>query len=172
MIAFGEPQPGIGYRDRPGAYALAFEPARGLLVLDTEDGLELPGGGIEAGEGPVEALARELVEETGYRLAGYRPLVGARQYLTRPVVGKFYHKLCSFYLVSLAGPPAAPSEPDSRPRWCAPQAALGAMAEGCQNWALAFALEVAADFTGTAGWPLQPAGRSGWAGAPNTSVKA
>jgi 8-oxo-dGTP diphosphatase len=166
MIAFGAPQPGIGYRDRPGAYALAFEASRGLLVLDTEDGLELPGGGIEAGEGPVEALARELIEETGYRLAGCLPLVGARQYLTRPAVGKFYHKLCSFYLVRLAGPPAVPSEPGNHPRWTDPPLALGAMAEECQNWALAFALEFAADFVGEAGWPLHSVGGS------KTSAKA
>lgn len=37
--------------------------------------LELPAGGIDGGESPADAAARELVEETGYRAATIEPLL-------------------------------------------------------------------------------------------------
>ncbi len=36
---------------------------------------ELPGGLVEAGESPVETVAREIVEETGYRARSLRPAI-------------------------------------------------------------------------------------------------
>lgn len=73
---------------------------RGVLLAVREDlrGWELPGGTLEPGERPREALQRELHEETGlhtevldrvgdYRRTGFRPHT-ARVYRCRPLGGR------------------------------------------------------------------------------------
>ena len=54
-----------------GVKVMAFNPARELLLIRNTYGRRhlfmLPGGGIERGESPADAAARELQEETGIR---------------------------------------------------------------------------------------------------------
>ncbi len=62
-------------------YALAFTEEGRLLLVGGgpgDPGWWLPGGGVEAGEGPEEALARELREEAGARLHNLTP-IGAQR---------------------------------------------------------------------------------------------
>jgi 8-oxo-dGTP pyrophosphatase MutT (NUDIX family) len=63
------------------AGAVVYDPDRGLLLLwrhrfitDTW-GWEIPAGGIDPGETPIEGAARETLEETGWRAGPLRPLV-------------------------------------------------------------------------------------------------
>lgn len=50
--------------------------ARELLVFEhaglPDAGLQVPGGTVEAGETPIEAVAREVLEESGLPLEGWR----------------------------------------------------------------------------------------------------
>ena len=142
MLAFDRPDPRYRYTDRWGAYAFVLEPGRGLFLVETPDGWELPGGGIEAGESPVQALEREIWEETGHRLRTARPFVTVRQIWTRPDKGTFFNKICTVFLASVEGPLQAPLEADHRPFWTDPAATRGRMAETYKAWVIERALEV------------------------------
>ena len=141
MIDFDAPQPGREYIDRPGSYAIAFRPGSGLVLVETKDGWEIPGGGIEPGETGETALAREMLEETGFRVVEARPLVCVRQWLTKPVEGKFFRKFSTFYQVALEDSGVGPSEAGHRPFWGSPAEAYGRMAESSHEWILGLVVE-------------------------------
>ena len=69
-------------RDLPAAGVVVHAPDRGLLLLWRHRfitrtwGWEIPAGRVEAGEDVMAAAAREVLEETGWRPAGLRPLFG------------------------------------------------------------------------------------------------
>ncbi|MFD8116756.1 NUDIX hydrolase [Streptomyces microflavus] len=93
-------------RTRVSAYAIAVEDERLLLTRLSDaspvfaPGLwHMPGGGIDPGEQPVEALSRELREETGRELADALPL-DARTYAVRRN-GVSWSLTALFYAVAL-----------------------------------------------------------------------
>lgn len=119
------PDPSVRYRARPGAYAiLAGTGARAGQVLLTEtDEVQLPGGGIDPGEGVLAALHREVWEETGHRCGALRRVGAFRRYVWMPDYAMHAAKLCHVY-AGIAGPRVGPpAEPDHAPLWvCAPDA--------------------------------------------------
>lgn len=63
--------PGQPIRQRATAFVIRRDPMPALLVYyhpNIKAGLYLPGGGIEAGEAPFDAVCRELIEESGLDL--------------------------------------------------------------------------------------------------------
>jgi 8-oxo-dGTP pyrophosphatase MutT (NUDIX family) len=60
---------------RPAAYAITIK-GNTVLLVKVGNGHHLPGGGIELGEFPEQALIREVKEETGYSV-GNPKLVGS-----------------------------------------------------------------------------------------------
>ena len=109
---YGEPlKPGQRYRRRPGVYAVLL---RGDSILTTFQQapvpeFQLPGGGIDAGEHPVAALHREVIEETGWEINVIRRIGAFRRFTYMPEYDLWAEKLCAVYLarpVLRLGPPS------------------------------------------------------------------
>ncbi len=120
MRRFGEPViPDMTYRNRPGAYGVIRDGDDVLLTEQAEPRREyqLPGGGIDSGEGAVRALHRECYEETGWRIAVIRRLGAFQRYAFMPEYDLWARKVCHVYLcrpVLRVGPPV---EPGHRALW-------------------------------------------------------
>lgn len=134
---FGRPAAGVVYGERPSVYGLAADGAGRILACRRSGGrVVLPGGGLDADESPLEALAREVAEETGYRVRSARELGRARQYHTRRIGKPPVNKLCRFYAVEVERDPTLDCEADHEPVWLSPAALLPAFTFESHRWAL------------------------------------
>ncbi len=117
MRRFGDPpRPGLHYTLRPGCYAILPLKA-GLLVTfqrEPRPEFQLPGGGIDAGESPLQALHREVREETGWIIARPRRLGAFRRFVYIPEYDMWAEKLCHIYLAEPVRRVGEPSEPGHR----------------------------------------------------------
>ena len=68
MIRIGQKIEGERYIKRPGAYAIIEHKEDDKIAIATDGDWFLLGGGIEDGETEIEALRRELIEESGYSI--------------------------------------------------------------------------------------------------------
>ncbi len=114
MRKFGDPvEPGRRYATRHGAYGVICD---GPDVLVTEQAeptpeFQLPGGGLDPGEGALRALHRECLEETGWTIRPLRRLGAFQRYAYMPEYDLWARKICHVYLcrpVRRLGPPAEP----------------------------------------------------------------
>lgn len=99
-------------RLRHSVRALLVDPDDRLLLCraHTPDGLTVwiaPGGGIESGETLLEALARELMEEVGFRLDAEPPHVWHSTIVSPDHVPGFDGTINDYYLIRTA--PFVPS---------------------------------------------------------------
>jgi len=130
MRRYGEPRrPDIRYRLRPGAYAIL--PRDGHLLLthqaEPEPEFQLPGGGIDAGESVIPALAREIVEETGWHVAGLRRIGVYRRFTYMPEYDLWAEKVCRIYVGRPTRRLGPPTEAGHTEVWSEPEAALDAL---------------------------------------------
>lgn len=102
--------PGRRYRERPGAYAVILDGSDVLVTYEEgEREFQLPGGGLDPGEGALRALQRECLEETGWRIRALRRLGAFQRYTYMPNYGFWTRKVCHVYLarpVRRIGPPS------------------------------------------------------------------
>jgi 8-oxo-dGTP diphosphatase len=94
--AGGSPEPAVpsaGLRIREAVRAVLLDPDDRLLLVrfefPTATRWALPGGGIEAGETPEDALRRELAEEVGLLDPEIGPLIWTRTHIVAFIGGMF-----------------------------------------------------------------------------------
>jgi 8-oxo-dGTP diphosphatase len=97
---FGQPPlPNHRYILRAGAYAIMPLQNRLLLTAQVSNfvDIQLPGGGIDPGESPIRALHREVMEETGWRIATPKRLGAFRRFIFMPEYDLWAEKVCHIY---------------------------------------------------------------------------
>lgn len=127
MRRFGERVvSGQAYRRRPGAYGVLLRDGAILLTHQAEPVPEyqLPGGGIDPGEGPVEALHREVYEETGWAIAAPRRVGVYKRFVWMPEYRFFAEKICHVYVARPVLRRGEPTEPGHRAVWAEARAAM------------------------------------------------
>ena len=87
---------------------------RFLMVAQITDEVELmlPGGGIDPGESPLQALHREVLEEIGWRIARPRRFGAFRRFVFMPEYDLWAEKLCHVYVAHPVRQIAEPIELD------------------------------------------------------------
>lgn len=108
------------YRPRPGAYGFLVDGEMALLTQQMDNNLpevQFPGGGIDPGESPIQALHRECLEETGWRVAVERRLGAYRRFVYMPEYEMWAEKICHIYLARPIIQITEPSEPDHETLW-------------------------------------------------------
>lgn len=124
MRRIGEPwRPGKPYRDRMGAYAIIVGRDGNLLLVDEEGELQLPGGGIDPGESPVQAMHREAREETGWRISELRRIGSFQRYVYIPQYTMWARKSQLIFIARAVRPLGPPTESWHIPLWMAPEVA-------------------------------------------------
>ena len=100
MRRYGTQNPNITYTRRPGAYAIILGEQGMLLTYQGAPHFEyqLPGGGIDPGEMPVQALHREVMEETGWKIEPIRRLTVYKRFIYMPEYEIHAEKICHIYL--------------------------------------------------------------------------
>lgn len=117
---FGEPvRNGVRYRQRPGVYAVLIRGDRVLLTHQRSPVPEyqLPGGGIDDGESMMRALHREVLEETGWTIAGPKRLGAFRRFTYMPDYALWAEKVCHIYLARPTLHQGPPSEAGHSAIW-------------------------------------------------------
>jgi 8-oxo-dGTP diphosphatase len=128
---FGDaPETGRSYRLRTGAYAIL--PLGDGLLLTHQDApepeVQLPGGGVDPGESPVQALIREVYEETGWRIARARRLGAYRRFTYMPEYDLWAEKMCLIYMAVPVMRYGNPLEPGHTALWMGVDDALDTLA--------------------------------------------
>jgi 8-oxo-dGTP diphosphatase len=74
--------------------------------------IQLPGGGIDFGESPIQALYREVMEETGWRIAAPKRLGAFRRFVYMPEYDQWAEKICHVYVARPTRQVCDPIEPN------------------------------------------------------------
>lgn len=102
--------------------------------------MQLPGGGIDPGEQPLQALHREVWEETGWRIGEAQRFCSFQRFAWLPDYQYWARKTQTIYLARAVYRLAPPQEPGHIPHWLAPEEALQRLSVTGDRWALRLAM--------------------------------
>jgi 8-oxo-dGTP pyrophosphatase MutT (NUDIX family) len=125
------------YIDRPGSYAIEFDAAGRVGLVETPTGRHLPGGGAQPGESLEETLSREVREECGRDVVSSREVCRAVEWVDAPGEG-YFRKRCVFFVAELGDPGVDAGEHGLL--WLEPVEALRDVRFDSQRWAIEQAL--------------------------------
>jgi 8-oxo-dGTP diphosphatase len=132
---FGERVAGERYVVRPSAYAVIENEQGDVATVLTPLGPFLPGGGIEAGESPEEAVVREAREECGLLVRADGEIARAIQFSYSKTERCYFEKRIVFLRAILEGTTAA-LEADHELVWLPPETAAARMWHESHAWVL------------------------------------
>jgi 8-oxo-dGTP diphosphatase len=132
---FGQRLAGEDYIVRPSAYAIVEDGKGNVATVITPLGLFLPGGGIEAGETPGEAVVREAREECGLLVRADREVAQAVQFSYSKTERCHFEKRIVFLRAILFGTTAA-VEADHELVWQPAATAAARMWHESHGWVL------------------------------------
>lgn len=123
------------YKKRAGVYAIIRRKEDNKIGIVTDGDFFFLGGGIEEGETKIEALKRELIEESGYTLKNIKEFdeVGEFGYAK----GKGYLEMISYvYVAEFDEKVSEPIEKDHTVLWVNPEEYVGKMFREWQEYIL------------------------------------
>ena len=87
---------------RPSIYGIAINENNEILISPTLDGFDFPGGGIDKGENHIDALIREVKEESGLDITVGDIITSATSFF-KDTDGTPYHAILLYYFVTVTG---------------------------------------------------------------------
>lgn len=138
---FGLPEAGRDWPSRPSVFGIARR-GRRIALVEIGDSSErvwlaLPGGGLEPGESPEDALVREFAEEAGL-VVSPGEMLGESSDRVIINAGRAFNVRGRFYTVRwLREAPELLTEPDHRLVWRTPFEAIRTLHRQSHAWAVA-----------------------------------
>lgn len=134
MKYIGRKEENIEYRKRPGAYAIIINKNDDKvgIVTDGEDYFYL-GGGIEKGETELDALKRELIEESGYTIKNIKKFNEVGSYIYAEDKG-FLDVEAYVYIAEFDEKITEPIEKDHTVLWVEPEQYVSKMFREWQRY--------------------------------------
>ena len=133
MKRIGEKIEGLPYTKRHGAYAIIEREEDNKIAIATDGEYFFLGGGIEEGETEIEALKRELIEESGYRIKNIKYFDKVKAWADGGDRGPL-DMTATIYTAQFDKKIAEPIEKDHTVLWVTPEEYVGKMCREWQNY--------------------------------------